>query len=187
MKTLMQMNAARDRGVMFYETVLSFKGQRHTYIECVPVPWETFEELPGYFHEAISTSEAEWSQHKKLIDFSSRPGGFRRSMVSNLPYFMVQWDDKGEKGYGHVIEGGETATGAGDGYDFDEGAKGGGEFPRYFAAEIIGNVLDLEPRKWRKPKRMDRRLNEERVKEFRKEYDAYDWTKMLARTEERRQ
>lgn len=26
-------------------------------------------------------------------------------MVPNLPYFMVQWDYKGEKGYGHVIEG----------------------------------------------------------------------------------
>lgn len=74
-------------------------------------------------------SEMEWSQHKKLIDFSTRPGGFRRSMVPNLPYFMVQFDYKGEKGYGHVIEG------VGDGGDpdgaVDEGEKGGGEFPRY--------------------------------------------------------
>jgi hypothetical protein len=41
-------------------------------------------------------SESEWTQHKKLIDFSKRPGGFRRSMVPNLPYFAVQWDYKGE-------------------------------------------------------------------------------------------
>ena len=74
-------------------------------------------------------SEAEWSQHKKLIDFASRPGGFRRMMVPNLPYFMVQFDYKGEKGYGHVIEGsGETI---GDDEGLDEGEKGGGDFPRW--------------------------------------------------------
>jgi hypothetical protein len=72
-------------------------------------------------------SETEWSQHKKLIDFSTR-GGFRRMMVPNLPYFMVQFDYKGEKGYGHVIEG--TSEAAGDPDDpMDEGEKGGGEFP----------------------------------------------------------
>lgn len=49
MKTLMQMYAQQDKGVMFYETVLSLRGQRHTYIEAVPVPWEHFEELPAYF------------------------------------------------------------------------------------------------------------------------------------------
>lgn len=79
-------------------------------------------------------SEAEWSQHKKLIDFSARPGGFRRAMVPNLPYFMVQWDYRGEKGYGHVIEGsgdapdlnGEEGEGA-----MDDGDKGGGDFPKF--------------------------------------------------------
>ena len=53
-------------------------------------------------------------------------------MVPNLPYFMVQFDYKGEKGYGHVIEG--TSEAAGDGDDegvIDEGEKGGGEFPLY--------------------------------------------------------
>ena len=75
------------------------------------------------------TSEAEWSQHKKLIDFSARPGGFRRAMVPNLPYFMVMFDHKGENGYGHVIEGpAEHQEGDEDG--LDEGEKGGGEFPQ---------------------------------------------------------
>lgn len=79
-------------------------------------------------------SESEWSQHKKLIDFSSRPGGFRRALVPNVPYFMVQWDYKGEKGYGHVIEGVDDAAGRGEGEDgmggpIDEGDRGGGQFP----------------------------------------------------------
>lgn len=49
MKTLMQMFAAEDKGVIFFETVLSLKHQKHTFIECVPVPWEQFDDLPGYF------------------------------------------------------------------------------------------------------------------------------------------
>lgn len=56
-------------------------------------------------------------------------------MVPNLPYFMVQFDYKGERGYGHVIEGTGDAAGGGDDPDgaVDEGEKGGGEFPRCVA------------------------------------------------------
>jgi hypothetical protein len=45
----MRMFAEDDKGVIFYETVISFKQQKHTFIECVPVPWAEFEVLPGYF------------------------------------------------------------------------------------------------------------------------------------------
>lgn len=155
-------------------------------------------------------SETEWSQHKKLIDFSSRPGGFRRSLVPNIPYFMVQWDYKGEKGYGHVIEGIEDAAGRGEGEEgmggpIDEGDRGGGQFPpyvilfhfhisfsldqqhqwgselmaRYFAAEIIGNLLDLEPIKWRKPKKLDYGLNQQRAAKLGQWFQPYNWTTQL--------
>jgi hypothetical protein len=107
---------------------------------------------------------------------------------------MVQFDHKGEKGYGHVIEG--TGDGTAEDEGLEEGEKGGGEFPRYvcwfavercgshsceryFAGEIIGNVLELEPRKWRRPKRIDFRNNKERVSEFKKKYDKFDWTGMI--------
>ncbi|KAI0657373.1 CwfJ C-terminus 1-domain-containing protein-like protein [Cubamyces menziesii] len=181
MKCLMRMFAEEDKGVVFYETVLSIKAQKHTYIECVPLPWEQFELIPGYFKESILMSETEWSQHKKLIDFSARPGGFRRAMVPNLPYFMVQFDYKGEKGYGHVIEGTSEASGNGE-EDVDEGEKGGGEFPRWFAAEIIGNLLDVEPRRWRRPRRIETWQNKERVKGFKQKYDKFDWTGMIERS-----
>ena len=56
-------------------------------------------------------------------------------LVPNMPYFMVQWDYKGERGYGHVIEGVDDDSGRGQGEDgmggaVDEGEKGGSEFPR---------------------------------------------------------
>ncbi|PCH40153.1 hypothetical protein WOLCODRAFT_136692 [Wolfiporia cocos MD-104 SS10] len=184
MKCLMRMFAEEDKGVIFYETVINLKWQKHTYIECVPLPWAQFEDIPGYFKESILMSETEWSQHKKLIDFSARPGGFRRAMVPNLPYFMVQFDYKGEKGYGHVIEGTGDAAGNGDDPegDLDEGEKGGGEFPRWFAAEIIGNLIDLEPRRWRRPRRIDFYQNKQRVTESKQKYDQYDWTGMIGRS-----
>ncbi|KAH9980197.1 CwfJ C-terminus 1-domain-containing protein-like protein [Lactifluus volemus] len=180
MKSLMRMYAEDDKGVVFYETVTTLKWQRHSVIECVPVPWEQFDILPGYFKESILMSEAEWSQHKKLIDFSTRPGGFRRMMVPNLPYFMVQFDHKGEKGYGHVIEGSGDA--AGDEEGLDEGEKGGGDFPRYFAGEIIGNILELEPRRWLRPRRLDFGQNKERVVKFKKRFDQFDWTGLIERS-----
>src|SRR6266436_7093066 len=43
MKCLMRMFAEEDKGVIFYETVITLKGQKHTYIECVPLPWEQYE------------------------------------------------------------------------------------------------------------------------------------------------
>ncbi|KAJ7857614.1 CwfJ C-terminus 1-domain-containing protein-like protein [Mycena olivaceomarginata] len=162
MKCLMRMFAEEDKGVIFYETVISLKWQKHTVIECVPLPWDHYEDIPQYFKESILASEAEWSQHKKVIDFARRPGGFRRAMVPNLPYFMVQFDHKGERGYGH------------------EGEKGGGEFPRYFAGEIIGNVLELEPRKWRRPKRIDFRRQQGAGGGVQEEVrQVCDWTGMI--------
>lgn len=56
-------------------------------------------------------------------------------MVPNLPYFMVQFDHKGEKGYGHVIEGVSGNNVEEDENGMDEGEKGGGEFPRYVSLD----------------------------------------------------
>ncbi|KAL8293038.1 hypothetical protein RQP46_000732 [Phenoliferia psychrophenolica] len=181
MKTLMQLFAEEDKGVVFFESCISLKHQKHTCIEAIPVPFDLFDEIPAYFSEAIDNSEQEWSQHKKRIIFTSaRP--FRRSLVPNLPYFAVQWDYKGEKGYGHVIEGVDDAPDRdadGEEQRGELGEQGGGKFPRWFATEIIGSMLELEPRQWRKPRRIDYRQNHARVADFRKGYDKYDWTKQL--------
>ena len=53
MKSLMRMYAEDDKGVVFYETVTTLKWQLHSVIECVPVPWEQFDILPGYFKVCI--------------------------------------------------------------------------------------------------------------------------------------
>jgi hypothetical protein len=43
-----------DKGVVFYETVLSFKHQLHTFIEVVPIPWDLFNDIPAYFRVSDS-------------------------------------------------------------------------------------------------------------------------------------
>ena len=49
MKCLMRMFSEEDKGVIFYETVISLRHQKHTVIECVPLPWEAYDLIPGYF------------------------------------------------------------------------------------------------------------------------------------------
>ena len=56
MKCLMRMCAEEDKGVVFYETVINIKWQKHTVIECVPLPWDLFEQVPAYFKVRITTS-----------------------------------------------------------------------------------------------------------------------------------
>lgn len=53
MKSVMRMFAEEDKGTVFFETVMSLKHQKHTFIECVPVPWEQFDDLPGYFKVSV--------------------------------------------------------------------------------------------------------------------------------------
>lgn len=56
MKTLMQLFAAQDKGVVFFESSYNhLKSQRHTFIECVPVPFDLFDVLPGYFSVRLSS------------------------------------------------------------------------------------------------------------------------------------
>ena len=55
MKCLMRMFAEEDQGVVFFETVISLKKQKHTCIECVPMPWSQFDLIPGYFKVRIGS------------------------------------------------------------------------------------------------------------------------------------
>ena len=63
-----------------------------------------------------------------------------------------------EDGFAHVIE--------------DEQ-----EFPTNFAQEIIGGMLDLEPRIWRHPKRESFESQKKRVLTFASKWKNFDFTK----------
>eukprot|EP00794_Sanderia_malayensis_P018404 gene18404-20259_t len=154
-QSLVKMFKEKDEDVIFLETFKSAKKQHHMFIECIPVPKEIGDMAPIYFKKAIQESETEWAQNKKVIDIP-RSKGPKKSIPKGLPYFAVEFGLDG--GFGHVIE--------------DEDA-----FENYFGKEIIGGMLDLEPRKWRKPHKETFQQHKRKVLEFSDNWKDHDWTR----------
>ncbi|XP_071056657.1 CWF19-like protein 2 homolog [Onthophagus taurus] len=153
-KSLTKMFLESDEDVIFFETAVFLHKFPHMIFECVPVPKEQGDLAPIYFKKAIDESETEWSVNKKLVSLANRD--VRRAIPKGLPYFCVSFGMN--EGYAHVIE--EEKY-----------------FPKNFAQEIIGGMLDLDHAKWRKPKKQGFNEQSERVKEFTKIWCNYDCTK----------
>ncbi|KAJ7903188.1 CwfJ C-terminus 1-domain-containing protein-like protein [Mycena leptocephala] len=81
MKCLMRMFAEDDQGVIFYETVISLKWQKHTCIECVPLPWDQYEDIPQYFK--YSWHEKQISDVHFLCDISDYPSNLESPLPPN--------------------------------------------------------------------------------------------------------
>ncbi|XP_042648113.1 CWF19-like protein 2 isoform X2 [Tyto alba] len=151
---LVKMFEAKDLDCVFLETNMSMKKRYHMVYECIPLPKEVGHMAPIYFKKAIMESDEEWSMNKKLIDLSSKD--IRKSVPKGLPYFSVDFGLQG--GFAHVIE--------------DQH-----EFPHYFGKEIIGGMLDLEPRLWRKGIRQNFEDQRKKVLQFAQWWKPYDFTK----------
>ena len=61
MKCLLRMAISRNQSMVFFETVMSVRDQKHTYIEAVPIPNDIFAQVPAYFYSGLSEVESEWS------------------------------------------------------------------------------------------------------------------------------
>jgi len=144
----------QDQDVVIFETATFLKRHPHMYLECVPMPKETGELAPIYFKKAIQECETEWSQNKKLVDLRGRD--VRKCIPKGLPYFSVDFGD--DSGFAHVIE--------------DEQS-----FPRNFAQEIIGGMLELDHSIWRKRKNDSFSDQREKLMNFLKIWGPYDWTR----------
>ncbi|XP_048199728.1 CWF19-like protein 2 [Perognathus longimembris pacificus] len=153
-KSLVKMFEGMGLDCVFLETNISMKKQHHMVYECIPLPKEVGEMAPIYFKKAIMESDEEWSINKKLIDLSSKD--IRRSVPRGLPYFSVDFGLQG--GFAHVIE--------------DQH-----KFPHYFGKEIIGGMLDLEPRLWRKGIRESFEDQRKKALQFAQWWKPYDFTK----------
>nr|XP_033805038.1 CWF19-like protein 2 isoform X2 [Geotrypetes seraphini] len=153
-KALVKMFETKGLDCVFLETNMNMKKRYHMLYECIPLPKEVGDMAPIYFKKAIMESDEEWSMNKKLIDLSSRD--IRKSVPKGLPYFSVNFGLQG--GYAHVIE---------DKY----------KFPHYFGKEIVGGMLDLEPRLWRKAIRENFDDQRKKVLQFAQWWKPYDFTK----------
>ena len=152
-RAVSRMFSSRGEDVVFFETAMNFHALPHMVLECVPLPKEHGGMAPMYFKKAIDESEMEWSTNKKLVPLSK--GDVRKSIPKGLPYFWVSFgmDD----GFAHVIE--EQKY-----------------FPKNFASEIIGGMLDLDHGKWIRPKREDFDVQSSRVLKFSKMWSEFDCT-----------
>lgn len=148
----------KEEDVVFLETHKQLRKQHHMIIECIPLPKEIGDMSPIYFKKAILESDTEWAQNVKLVD--TRKKGLRASVPKGLPYFSVEFGLDG--GFAHVIE--------------DETL-----FPLYFGKEIIGGMLDLEPQRWRNPRRENFEHHKRKVLQFADWWKPYDWTRKIER------
>ncbi len=165
MKSLTRMYHDQGRDVIFYENAARPHLMRHAGLHVVPLPYSLGETAPAFFKEAFLTTEDEWSQHKKIIDTlaKSKQGlgklAFRRTLVAQMPYFHVWFDLDG--GIGHVVE------------EPDRWPRGD-----FFAREIIGGMLGLEPDVIKRQGTWKRGLDP-RIEVFRKRWRKFDWTRVL--------
>uniref|UniRef100_H3ANC0 CWF19-like protein 2 n=1 Tax=Latimeria chalumnae TaxID=7897 RepID=H3ANC0_LATCH len=153
-KVLVKMFEDRGLDCVFLETSMNLKKRYHLVYECIPLPKEQGDMAPIYFKKAIMECDEEWAMNKKLIDLSSRD--VRRAVPKGLPYFSVDFGLQG--GFAHVIENER-------------------KFPYYFGKEVIGGMLDLEPRCWRKPIRENFDDQRKKVLQFAQWWKPYDCTK----------
>ncbi|XP_011366436.1 CWF19-like protein 2 isoform X2 [Pteropus vampyrus] len=153
-KSLVKMFEDKGLDCIFLETNMNMKKPYHMVYECIPLPKEMGDMAPIYFKKAIMESDEEWSMNKKLIDLSSKD--IRKSVPKGLPYFSVDFGLQG--GFAHVIE--------------DQH-----KFPRYFGKEIIGGMLDIEPRLWRKGIRESFEDQRKKALQFAQWWKPFDFTK----------
>ncbi|XP_066148124.1 CWF19-like protein 2 homolog [Euwallacea fornicatus] len=152
-KALVKLFEAKEQQPIFFEIAVGFHRYPHMVLECVPMNKGDAALAPMFFKKAIDESETEWSQNKKLVSLKGRD--VRKVVPKELSYFSVSFGMN--EGFAHVIE--------------DEKL-----FPKNFAQEIIGGILDLDHSLWRKPVRESFDVQSKRVLSFSREWKKYDPT-----------
>lgn len=149
-KALTCMFGSRKQDVIFFEIARYIHKRPHMIIHCVPS--KEFELAPMYFKKAIQESEREWSTNKQIIDLKNG-NDVRRAIPRTLPYFWVNFGMN--NGFAHVIEEQER-------------------FPSTFAQEVIAGILQLDPRVYRRPRKLHNPAN--KVQQFAEWWKLYDFT-----------
>lgn len=165
MKSLTRMYHDQGRDVIFYENAAHPHRKRHATLEAVPLPYSLGETSPAFFKEAILAADAEWTQHRKLIDTLAKAKqglgklAFRRTLAKEMPYFHVWFELDG--GLGHIVE---------DVHRWPSGDL--------FARETIGGMLDLPPEIIKRQGRWSK-SGDRRVDGFKRRWRKFDWTRIL--------
>lgn len=152
-KALTKMFTEHNECPVFFEVAMGLRRYPHMQLTCVSLPEDVGSMAPMYFKKALLECETEWSTNKKVVDLSKKD--VRASIPKGLPYFMVDFGDYG--GFAHVIEDEEL-------------------FPRNFAQEIVGGMMDLDSNTWRRPRKQNFDQQRQKVIEFAEKWRKYDIT-----------
>jgi hypothetical protein len=167
MKSLCQMWANHNKGVLFYENAVIRSDRQHGAIVAVPVHFDLLDGSPGFFSQSIVELSEEWASHRSIIDTSKKAKqsspeaakfAFRSSIAKEAPYFHVWFDING--GMGHIVE------------ESEEWPKGD-----LFARQVIGGMLQLDPSTIRREGEF--RSNNQGRAYFESRWKPYDWTQVL--------
>lgn len=167
MKSLTQMWAKHNRGVLFYENAVLRSDRQHGGIVAVPVSFGLLDEAPGFFSQSILEFSDEWESHRKIIETAKKARessseaakyAFRSSIAKQAPYFHVWFNING--GMGHIVE------------DINRWPKGD-----LFARQVIGGMLQLDPSIIQRQGEF--RTNNQGRQYFETRWANYDWTAAL--------
>ncbi|KAG7278677.1 hypothetical protein CRUP_014032 [Coryphaenoides rupestris] len=153
-RTLVRMFESQEQDCVFMETHMNPRRRQHMVLECIPLPRELGDMAPIYYKKAIMDCDEEWAMNKKVVNLSSKD--IRQAVPRGLPYFAVDFGLQG--GFAHVIENEQ-------------------KFPHYFGKEVVGGMMDLEPRRWRKPIRENFDDQRKKVLQFAQWWKPFDCTK----------
>ncbi|XP_061576508.1 CWF19-like protein 2 [Cololabis saira] len=153
-RTLVRMFETLELDCVFMETYMNPRRKQHMVLECIPLPRELGDMAPIYFKKALMECDEEWAMNKKIVDLSSKD--VRQAVPRGLPYFAVDFGLQG--GFAHVIENEQ-------------------KFPHYFGKEVVGGMMDVEPRLWRKSIRENFDDQRKKVLQFAQWWKPYDCTK----------
>ncbi|EFN55254.1 hypothetical protein CHLNCDRAFT_134588 [Chlorella variabilis] len=156
----MFMKQASGQEVVFFETALHLGSMRsHAVVECVPVPPAVAGRAPMFFKKAVDDATSEWAQHhaKRFIDTKAK--GLRGSVPPNFPYLNVEFGIS--DGFVHVVD---------DEEKFDPG----------LARSVMIGLLSLPQEDMHRRARQENpSIQQQWAEEFRKQFEPYDWTRML--------
>jgi len=136
---------------VFLQSVTNVKVSPHFQIECIPIQFSLFDELPIYFKKALQDSDHN-SSNKKIID-TRKSKGVRGKIPAGFSYFAVDFGLDG--GFAHAVE------------NVDD-------FPDYFGREIVAGVTGAGVELWRKPWEEELSKQTQRVIQFEKKISKYN-------------
>lgn len=158
-KCLAQLFAHQGRSVVFLETVTPLKQKRHLTIECLPLTKAQAADAPLFFKREIDEQGAQWASHKKIIDTRGKDLRNCIPRQADFAYFHAEFSLGG--GFATIVE------------EEDR-------FPKAFGRSVIAGILDIDADRYMYPKPLDQAVLDKMVAKFVKDFDPFDWTKMLA-------